>query len=229
MRERCVVLSGSGISEESGLPTFRGAGGLWQGHSVYELASPQAWASNPELVLEFYNMRRRGVRAAQPNAGHEALVRLEERFDTWIITQNVDDLHERAGSGDVLHLHGEIRKARSSTDPDYVIDLGDRDIELGDRCPRGGQLRPHVVWFGEDVPAFAIAVDLLADVDLFIVVGTSLQVYPASGLLYAVPQNCRKIIVDPSIPDLARKLGFEAYAEPATAALPMLVARLLER
>lgn len=228
MRKRCVILSGSGLSAESGLPTFRGAGGLWQGYSVYDLATPEAWARSPELVLEFYNMRRRGVRAALPNAAHNALVRLEQRFETRIITQNVDDLHERAGSSRVLHLHGEILKARSSIDPEYVVDLGDRDIAAGDRCPRGGQLRPHVVWFGEDVPAMETADEWVMDADLFIVVGTSLQVYPANGLLYAVSKDCRKFIVDPSIPELAHKLDFEAFPQSAVSALPPLVDTLLE-
>jgi NAD-dependent deacetylase len=227
MRERCVILSGSGISAESGLPTFRGAGGLWQGYSVYELATPEAWAANPERVLDFYTMRRSAVRAALPNAGHHALVQLEARFDTRIITQNIDDLHERAGSSRVLHLHGEIRKARSSIDPAYVRDLGDGDIRPGDRCPRGGQLRPHVVWFGEDVPEMATAIEWVEQADVFIVVGTSLHVYPASSLLYGLPDHCRKFIVDPTIPDHVHKLGFEAYNEPAAIGLPRLVAAVV--
>ena len=173
---RIVVLSGAGISAESGLQTFRGADGLWEGHRVEDVATPEAWAANPGLVLDFYNQRRRAVLAAEPNAAHRALVELERAYDVRIVTQNVDDLHERAGSSQVLHLHGEVMLARSTRDPRLVRHLGERDIELGDVCELGSQLRPHIAWFGEMVPAMDEAVELVAEADVLLVVGTSLQV-----------------------------------------------------
>ena len=191
--KRVVVLTGAGISAESGLQTFRGPDGLWEGHRVEDVATPEAWAANPGLVLEFYNQRRRGVRQAQPNAAHLALVDLEGAYDVRIVTQNVDDLHERAGSSNVLHLHGEVRKARSTRDSSLIRDLDDSDIHLGDLCERGSQLRPHIVWFGEMVPAMDEAVELVAEADVLLVVGTSLQVYPAAGLVFEAPRRARRI------------------------------------
>jgi NAD-dependent deacetylase len=226
--KRIVVLTGAGISAESGLQTFRGAGGLWEGHRVEDVASPQAWASNPSLVLEFYNQRRRAVRAAEPNAAHRALVELERAYDVRIITQNVDDLHERAGSRGVLHLHGEIRKARSTRDPTLVTDLGERDIEIGDLCKLGSQLRPHIVWFGEMVPAMDEASALAARADILLVVGTSLQVYPAAGLIFVAPRDARRIVVNPEVPVGVAGAAFEVAAKPATVGVPEVVAELLE-
>jgi NAD-dependent deacetylase len=226
--KRIVVLTGAGISAESGLQTFRGAGGLWEGHRVEDVASPQAWASNPSLVLEFYNQRRRAVRAAEPNAAHRALVELERAYDVRIITQNVDDLHERAGSRGVLHLHGEIRKARSTRDPTLVTDLGERDIEIGDLCKLGSQLRPHIVWFGEMVPAMDEASALAARADILLVVGTSLQVYPAAGLIFVAPRDARRIVVNPEVPEGVAGAAFEVAAKPATVGVPEVVAELLE-
>ncbi len=225
--KRVVVLSGAGISAESGLQTFRGAGGLWEGHRVEDVASPQAWASNPRLVLEFYNQRRRAVRAAEPNAAHRALVDLERKYDVRVVTQNVDDLHERAGSSRVLHLHGEIMLARSTRDRNLVTHLGERDIELGDLCELGSQLRPHIVWFGEMVPAMDEAVELVAEADVLLVVGTSLQVYPAAGLVFEAPRNARRIVVNPDVPERIDGPRFEIIAEPATVGVPEIVARLL--
>jgi NAD-dependent deacetylase len=225
--KRIVVLSGAGISAESGLQTFRGADGLWEGHRVEDVASPEGWAANPELVLEFYNQRRRAVRAAAPNAAHRALVDLERAYDVRIVTQNVDDLHERAGSTQVLHLHGEIVLARSTRDPRLIRHLGDADIQLGDRCELGSQLRPHIVWFGEMVPAMEEAVELVADADVLIVVGTSLQVYPAAGLVFEAPKRARRIVVNPDIPEPVAGLAFETVAEPATVGVPEVVAKLL--
>jgi NAD-dependent deacetylase len=225
--KRIVVLSGAGISAESGLQTFRGADGLWEGHRVEDVASPEGWAANPELVLDFYNQRRRAVRAAAPNAAHRALVDLERAYDVRIVTQNVDDLHERAGSTQVLHLHGEIMLARSTRDPRLIRHLGDADIQLGDRCELGGQLRPHIVWFGEMVPAMEEAVELVADADVLIVVGTSLQVYPAAGLVFEAPKRARRIVVNPDIPEPVAGLAFETVAEPATVGVPEVVAKLL--
>ncbi len=227
-RRICVALTGAGISAESGLRTFRGPDGLWEGHRLEEVATPEAWARDPETVLRFYNWRRAEVRAAEPNAAHRALVDLEARYTVHIVTQNIDDLHERAGSRHVLHLHGEILKARSTRDPALVIPLGGRDIHLGDRCPLGSQLRPHVVWFGEPVPAMAEAAELAAQADLFLVIGTSLVVYPAAGLVDWVPARAAKYWINPDIPPQGRLPGFHCIAGPAGAALPELVRRLLQ-
>ena len=225
--KRVVILSGAGISAESGLQTFRGADVLWEGHRVEDVASPDAWAANPELVLEFYNQRRRAVRAAAPNAAHKALVDLERAYDVRIVTQNVDDLHERAGSRHVLHLHGEIMLARSTRDPRLIRHLGAADIHLGDLCELGSQLRPHIVWFGEMVPAMADAVDLVGGADILLVVGTSLQVYPAAGLVFEVPKRARRIVVNPDIPERVSGPAFEVVTKPATIGVPEVVADLL--
>jgi NAD-dependent deacetylase len=225
--KRVVVLSGAGISAESGLQTFRGADGLWEGHRVEDVASPEGWAANPELVLDFYNQRRRAVRAAAPNAAHEALVDLERAYDVRIITQNVDDFHERAGSKHVLHLHGEIMLARSTHDRRLIRYLGDADIQLGDRCELGSQLRPHIVWFGEMVPAMDEAVDLVAGADVLLVVGTSLQVYPAAGLVFEAPKRARRIVVNPDIPAEVSGPAFEVVAKTATVGVPQVVSDLL--
>jgi NAD-dependent deacetylase len=224
---RVVVLTGAGISAESGLQTFRGADGLWEGHRVEDVATPEAWAANPGLVLDFYNQRRRAVRAAEPNAAHRALVDLERAYDVRIVTQNVDDLHERAGSTQVLHLHGEVLKARSTRDPGLVRHLGGRDIELGDLCELGSQLRPHIVWFGEIVPAMDEAAELVAEADVLLVVGTSLQVYPAAGLVFEAPRKARRIVVNPEVPERVTGPAFEAVAKPATVGVPEVVAGLL--
>ena len=224
---RVVVLTGAGISAESGLQTFRGPDGLWEGHRVEDVATPEAWAANPGLVLEFYNQRRRGVRQAQPNAAHLALVDLEGAYDVRIVTQNVDDLHERAGSSNVLHLHGEVRKARSTRDSSLIRDLDDSDIHLGDLCERGSQLRPHIVWFGEMVPAMDEAVELVAEADVLLVVGTSLQVYPAAGLVFEAPRRARRIVVNPEVPEPVAGRGFEVVAKPATVGVPEVVGQLL--
>jgi NAD-dependent deacetylase len=225
--KRIVVLTGAGISAESGLQTFRGPDGLWEGRRVEDVATPEAWAANPGLVLDFYNQRRRGVRQAQPNAAHLVLVDLEGAYDVRIVTQNVDDLHERAGSTNVLHLHGEIRKARSTQDSRLIRDLDDADIHLGDLCERGSQLRPHIVWFGEMVPAMDEAVELVAEADVLLVVGTSLQVYPAAGLVFEAPRRARRIVVNPEVPEPVAGHGFEVVAKPATVGVPEVVGQLL--
>lgn len=222
-----VVLSGAGISAESGLKTFRGDGGLWEGHRVEDVATPEAWARDPALVLDFYNERRRQVRAARPNAAHEALVELEQAYDVHVVTQNVDDLHERAGSSQVLHLHGEILLARSTHDPNYTKQLGDADIRLGDTCPRGSQLRPHIVWFGEEVPALEDAARIVSRADIFLCVGTSLEVYPANSLIFAAPRRARRIVINPDVPDLVPQDVCECIAKRATEGVPELVASLL--
>jgi NAD-dependent deacetylase len=226
-RKNLVVFTGAGISAESGLQTFRGDGGLWEGHRVEDVATPEAWAKDPALVLEFYNVRRRNVRAAQPNAAHRALVDLESAYDVRIITQNVDDLHERAGSTHVLHLHGEILYARSTREPSHTGYLGDRDIALGDTCPLGSQLRPHIVWFGEQVPALDEAARIVSQADIFLCVGTSLEVYPANSLIFATPRRARRIVVNPEVPDLVPRDVCECIAKTACEGVPELVASLL--
>jgi NAD-dependent deacetylase len=222
-----VVLSGAGISAESGLTTFRGDGSLWEGHRVEDVATPEAWVRDPSLVLEFYNQRRRQVRAARPNAAHKALVELEQVYDVHVITQNVDDLHERAGSSQVLHLHGEILLARSTRDSNFTKYLGDADITLGDTCPLGSQLRPHVVWFGEDVPALEDAAGIVSRADVFLCVGTSLQVYPANSLIFATPRRARRIVINPEVPDLVPQDVCKCIAKPASEGVPELVSSLL--
>src|SRR6056297_3048523 len=187
MKEKLVVLSGAGVSQESGIDTFRGAGGMWEKYDVTELASPDAWRRDPELVLRFYNMRRKKVLEAEPNGAHRKIADLENEFDVHVVTQNVDDLHERAGSSRVLHLHGEIRKARSTKNPTLIYDIEGAELNMGDTCELGSQLRPHVVWFGEAVPAMNEAVDIVSEADVLLVIGTSLNVYPAAGLLHYCP------------------------------------------
>jgi len=196
MKKKLVVLTGAGISAESGLKTFRDSDGLWEGHNVMEVASPEGWDRNPELVLDFYNQRRRQLKEAKPNAGHMGLAELENHFDVHIVTQNVDDLHERAGSSKVLHLHGELLKVRSVANADYVLDWRD-DLVLGDLDDRGHQLRPHIVWFGEMVPALEEAAAIAHEADYFAVVGTSLQVYPAAGLMHYTKPGTPVFYIDP--------------------------------
>lgn len=196
--KRLVVLSGAGMSAESGLRTFREMGGLWETHNVYEVASPQGWALDRAMVLRFYNERRKQLLEVGPHAGHLGLVELENFFDVRIVTQNVDDLHERAGSSHILHLHGELRKSRSTVDPDLVYDIQGWELKEGDLCERGSQLCPHVVWFGEAVPAIEEAAALVSTADIFLVIGTSMNVYPAAGLISYVPGNAPVYIIDPN-------------------------------
>jgi NAD-dependent deacetylase len=201
MKKKLVVLTGAGMSAESGLKTFRDMGGLWENYRVEDVAPPEGWAANPEVVLDFYNQRRKQAFDANPNRGHEVLAELEEFFDVQIITQNVDGLHEKAGSTNVLHLHGELSKVRSVKNSDLIYDIGADPIHLGDLADDGGQLRPHIVWFGEMVPMIERATDICLNADIFIVVGTSLQVYPAAGLVGYIAQNVPKFVVDPHTPD----------------------------
>ncbi|TDS12903.1 SIR2 family NAD-dependent protein deacylase [Sphingobacterium paludis] len=198
MSKRLVVFTGAGISAESGLKTFRGSDGLWEGYRIDEVATPEAWKKDAPKVLEFYNLRREQCIAAQPNAAHRALSEMESEFDVQVITQNIDDLHERAGSSHVLHLHGEIMKAQSSLNPRFVYGMNTDAINMGDTCELGSQLRPHVVWFGEAVPNLEIAAQMVRDADIFVVIGTSLQVYPAANLLYEVNANCAVYLIDPN-------------------------------
>ncbi len=196
--KRLVVLSGAGISAESGLKTFREMGGLWEEYDISEVATPEAWRRNPELVLRFYNERRKALLTAVPNAGHTGLVGLEKYFDVRIITQNVDDLHERAGSSFVLHLHGELKKSRSTADERLIYDIPGSELKWGDSCEKGSQLRPHIVWFGEAVPMMDRAIKEVEGADVFVVVGTSLQVYPAASLIDFVPRNVPVYLIDPN-------------------------------
>lgn len=203
--KKLVVLSGAGMSQESGLKTFRDMGGLWEQYRVEDVASIEGWYRNPELVMNFYNERRKQLSETEPNAGHFAVAALEKDFDVQVITQNVDDLHERAGSTKVLHLHGELRKARSTVDPDLVYTLDHWELKFGDKCEKGSQLRPHIVWFGEAVPAFYDAIPIMEAADIVVVVGTSMQVYPAAGLVNYVRPGVPVFVVDPVRPDFYMK------------------------
>lgn len=225
-KTKLVALTGAGISAESGLGTFRGAGGLWEGHDVMEVASPEGFRRDPELVLRFYNERRRAARRAQPNAGHRRLADLEAFYDMVVITQNVDDLHERAGSTHVIHLHGELIKVRSTHDPSLVYDRSEADIHLGDLCERGHQLRPHIVWFGEMVPLMDQAARHAMTAEVFLVIGTSLQVYPAAGLVDLVPAEASVYVVDPETPPVAPRPGLRILAEPAGEGMNQIYAEL---
>ena len=198
MKKRLVVLSGAGISAESGIQTFRDSGGLWEGYDVMEVASPEGWAKNMELVLDFYNQRRIQARSCKPNKAHVALADLEKDYEVNIITQNIDNLHELAGSTKVLHLHGELFKAQSSLDPKLIYELNTSDINIGDKCEKGSQLRPHVVWFGEPVPMMFPAMELVRKADIFLIIGTSMQVYPAASLIDYVPKRAEIYLIDPS-------------------------------
>lgn len=225
MRKKVVVLTGAGISAESGLKTFRDAGGLWEGHNVYDVATPGAWERDPELVQQFYNERRKSVLAALPNEGHRALVKLEEKYKVTIITQNIDDLHERAGSSDIIHLHGIITRSQSSRRPDLTYEIDGWELRMGEKCEFGTQLRPHVVWFGEAVPMIEEAAQICQKADIFIVIGTSLQVYPAAGLIDLVPEYALKFIVDLNETSVSRDV--ERIKEPASVGVPKLVHELL--
>lgn len=226
MKKKLVVLSGAGISAESGIQTFRDSDGLWEGHDVMEVATPEGFRKNPGLVLDFYNKRRRQLLTVNPNEAHFILAELENHFDVHIITQNVDDLHERAGSTNVLHLHGELLKVRSTQNPDYILDWK-TDLTLKDQDENGFSLRPHIVWFGEEVPALEDAVHLTAQADIFLVIGTSLQVYPAAGLVDFVPTNSKIYYIDPKpikIPNLRNELI--VFANTASEGMQMLQAAL---
>lgn len=195
-----VALTGAGMSAESGIPTFRGAGGLWENHRVEDVATPEAWARDRELVLRFYNERRKRMWACEPNAGHRGLAELERNFDVTIVTQNIDNLHERAGSSRVVHLHGELMKSRSTLDPRLVYDIAGWELKLGDRCERGSQLRPHIVWFGEAVPMMDAAIEIVGAADVLAIIGTSLLVYPAASLVHDAPAGARRFLIDPHPP-----------------------------
>lgn len=200
--KKIVVLTGAGISAESGLKTFRDSDGLWEGYDINEVATPEAWQRNPALVQDFYNQRRKSVLEAEPNAAHYALAKLEEKYEVTIITQNIDNLHERAGSTDVLHLHGIITKSQSSINPNLTYDIEGWELRMDEVCRLGSLLRPHVVWFGESVPMIEPAARICTEAEIFILVGSSLAVYPAAGLINYVPRPTPKYIIDPVIPDV---------------------------
>jgi NAD-dependent deacetylase len=222
-----VILTGAGISAESGIKTFRDSGGLWEEHDVTEVATPMAWWKNQELVLRFYNERRRQLEKAQPNAGHLGIASLEKHFLVSVITQNVDNLHERAGSTNILHLHGELTKARSTSDPSLVYDIGYKDIVKGDKCEKGSQLRPHIVWFGEAVPMMDEATRIASEADIFVVVGSSLNVYPAAGLIQYAPAHASLWLIDPNDVDIPVSGHVEVIKEPASKGILALTERLL--
>ncbi len=226
--KKLVIFSGAGMSAESGISTFRDSNGLWENHRIEDVASPIGWAADPEMVLRFYNLRRKQLSEVNPNKGHLDLVKLEKKFDTTIITQNVDDLHERAGSKNVIHLHGELQKVRSTKDENLVYTLDGWELKIGDTCEKGSQLRPHIVWFGEDVPEFENAVKIASKADIFIVIGTSLQVYPAASLIHFVADNVPKFLIDPKAEVIDNVPNLKIIQEKAGKGVSELVEELLK-
>ena len=227
MTRRLVVLSGAGISAESGIPTFRDSGGLWEGYRVEEVATPEGWHKNQALVLDFYNQRRKKALEVKPNRGHEILAELEKEFDVTIVTQNVDNLHERAGSSNVIHLHGSLFESRSMIDETLVYPIKGWELKLGDVCERGSQLRPNIVWFGEMVPMMEVAASIAAEAEIFLVVGTSMVVYPAAGLIDYVPSQVPKFIVDPKVPEVRQFPNLHFIPEKASVGMEIVKKRLL--
>jgi len=225
--KKLVILTGAGMSSESGIKTFRDSGGLWEEYDVTEVATPMAWWKNRDLVLRFYNERRRQLAGCRPNEGHTGLAALEKYFDVHIITQNIDNLHEQAGSTKILHLHGELTKARSTADPTLIYDIGYKDINPGDNCEKGSQLRPHIVWFGEDVPMMNEAVNITGSADIFVVVGSSLNVYPAAGLLSYAPENASLWLIDPKDVAIPVNRKVEVIKEKASKGVALLSERLI--
>lgn len=226
-KTKITILTGAGMSAESGINTFRDSGGLWEGHDIMEVASPEGWMKNPVLVTDFYNKRRAQLAEVYPNAGHEALKELEKHFETIIVTQNVDDLHERAGSKNILHLHGELTKMRGTTYEEKVYEVGYKTIQYGSLCPDGSLLRPHIVWFGEAVPAIEQAIDIVASSDILIIVGTSFEVYPAAGLLHYFPKDKQIYLIDPNRHEELSMKNLSVIKSTAAKALPGLVNKLL--
>jgi len=224
--KKVIVFTGAGISAESGIKTFRDSDGLWEEYNIMDVATPEAWTKSPELVLEFYNKRKAQVKGAMPNLAHNLVAELEDNFKVRVITQNIDDLHERAGSTDVLHLHGIVTQARSSVDENLIYDVGFNDINLGDKCELGFQLRPHIVWFGEDVPNMNKAYELVSDADILIIIGTSLNVHPAAGLINDAPTKSKKYLIDPNeirVPDTDNLIMIK---EKATTGMQQLITKL---
>jgi NAD-dependent deacetylase len=228
MKPKLVVFTGAGISAESGIRTFRDSDGLWEEYRIEEVATPQAWEKNKSLVLNFYNQRRKQVLGAEPNAAHLTLATLEAKYDVHIITQNIDNLHERAGSKKILHLHGEIMKSRSTVDSTLIYPIHGPDLNLGDTCEKGSQLRPHIVWFGEMVPAMEMAYYIAEKADLFIVIGTSLAVYPAAGIIDYAPSAIPKYLIDPADVSVSGIRNLTVIKEKAGAGLTKLAEELLK-
>jgi NAD-dependent deacetylase len=225
--KKLVILTGAGMSAESGIRTFRDSGGLWEEYDVTEVATPEAWDRDRELVLRFYNERRIQLACCMPNEGHLGLAALEKHFDVHIITQNIDDLHERAGSSKILHLHGELTKARSTVDSSLIYDIGYKDINPGDNCEKGSQLRPHIVWFGEAVPMMDEALTITSEADIFVVIGSSLNVYPAAGLINFAPPKASLWLVDPNDVTVHVNRKVEVIKEKASKGVAVLMQKLL--
>lgn len=224
--KKLVALTGAGISAESGIATFRDSGGLWEGHNVGDVATPEGWRKNREMVLEFYNQRRKKALKAKPNRGHEILAELEENFDVTVVTQNVDNLHERAGSTKVIHLHGSLFESRSTLDESLVYPINGWELKIGDKCEKGSQLRPNIVWFGEMVPMMEVAAAVASKAEIFLVVGTSMVVYPAAGLIDYVSLEVPKFIIDPKVPEVRRMPNVEFIAEKASTGMEKVKALL---
>jgi NAD-dependent deacetylase len=225
--KKLVVFTGAGISQESGIKTFRDSDGLWEEYDIEEVASIQAWHKNPSLVLDFYNQRRRKALAAEPNAAHHTIFELEKHFNVQVITQNIDNLHERAGSSNVLHLHGMIDMAKSERTGEQM-QLNGQDISMGDLCPQGHQLRPDIVWFGEEVPNMPLAANIIRDADALLIVGTSLNVYPAAGLVHVAPENALKYLVDPNLNRVGNVKRLKVINKKATIGVPIAAESLIE-
>ncbi|MCC6721650.1 MAG: NAD-dependent deacylase [Bacteroidia bacterium] len=225
--KKIAVLSGAGISAESGISTFRDAGGLWEGYDIMEVASISGWEKNPALVLEFYNMRRLNMIEAEPNKAHFLVANLQHYFDVTVITQNVDNLHERAGSENIIHLHGELSKSRSTANPDLVYEIKGSQLNIGDYCELGSQLRPHIVWFGEQVDLFTDSINQVQDADILIIIGTSMVVYPAASLLHYAKQNTEIYYIDPNIPDFKFDKKVIHIKENATLGMEILTTKYL--
>jgi NAD-dependent deacetylase len=226
--KKVVVLTGAGISAESGIPTFRDSNGLWEGFNVEDVASPEGWHRNPEMVLDFYNQRRKKALDVKPNRGHEILAELEQHFDVTVITQNVDDLHERAGSTNVIHLHGSLFESRSTRDQTLIYPIKGWSLNIGDLCEKGSQLRPNIVWFGEMVPLMEVAAEQASKAEVFLVVGTSLVVYPAAGLINYVPFETLKYVVDPNLPDIGNIPYVKMIQDKASTGMEKVRQELLE-
>lgn len=229
MKKRIVILTGAGISAESGLKTFRDSNGLWEEYNIEDVASYDGWLRNPKLVMEFYNKRRSQLPAVKPNEAHIALAKLEDKFEVHVITQNVDDLHERGGSTNITHLHGELTKVRSVKYPELVYSIGYKDINIGDLCERGEQLRPNIVWFGESVPLMEIAAKVVEEADYLLIIGTSMQVYPAAGLINYASGNCHIFLIDPKAENPYQFSNIKIIKENAGKAVPRLVQELMEQ
>ena len=212
-KKKIVFLTGAGVSAESGIPTFRASDGLWEGHDIMTVATPEGWKADKALVLDFYNERRKNALSVKPNKGHQLIAELEQDFEVTVITQNVDNLHEKAGSSNVLHLHGELFKSRSTVDEKLVYDVEGWELKLGNKCEKGSQLRPHIVWFGEQVPMMETAAEITNQADIFIVVGTSLVVYPAASLLDYVEEDVPKYIIDPNMPKVTSQENLFLFEE----------------